>query len=208
MAYSSERQADLAAYLPTFMAEYEEINKALTAENPEFTLLWEEKEKVLKNQFILTADSMGLSRFEKMLGITPSRLDTLESRRKRVLSKWFVQLPYTERMLVNKLTELCGEGSFTFIKDYDGYLLDIRTDLRLYGQIEELEELLNRMVPCNIRVSCNNRVKCNIKSEVDVYSGIRVHSLFRVTNDFRETVSVTGFAGAAGAVTQVARIII
>ncbi len=206
MADNSERQADLISYLPPFMAEYEEINKALTAENPEFTLLWQGKERVLNNQFILTADSMGLSRFEKLLGIVPSRLDTLESRRKRVLSKWFTQLPYSERMLLKKLTELCGEGNFTFTRDYDRYLLEISTDLQLYGQIEELEELLNRMVPCNIRVRCNNRVKCGIKGDITVYSGISTRSFFRVTNDIKENVSVTGFAGAAGAVTQISHI--
>ena len=35
------REVDLVSYLPPFLAEYKEINIALTAENPEFALAWE-----------------------------------------------------------------------------------------------------------------------------------------------------------------------
>ena len=43
------REVDLVSYLPPFMAEYKETNITLTAENPEFILVWEAAEKVLKN---------------------------------------------------------------------------------------------------------------------------------------------------------------
>lgn len=199
----SNYRADLVSYLPPFMAEYEEINAALTAENPELTLLWDGKERVLKNQFILTADSEGLARFEGLLGIVPSKSDTLESRRQRVLLRWFLQLPYTERMLLEKLVNLCGEGNFTFTKNYDRYQIRIEASLELYGQTKELEELLERMIPCNINVVSRNRVECRTEGSVEIFSGIRVTERVLVTNDFRERASVKGNAGAAGAVVQV-----
>lgn len=204
----SNYTADLVSYLPPFMAEYEEINAALTAENPEFTLLWDGKEKVLKNQFILTAEGEGLARFERLLGIVPSKLDTLESRRQRVLLRWFLQLPYTERMLLEKLVNLCGEGNFTFTKNYDCYQIRIEVSLELYGQVKELEELLERMVPCNINVISRSRFDCKAEGNVNIYSGIRVTERVLVTNDFKGRVLVKGSAGAAGAVVQVSHVFI
>lgn len=204
----SNYTADLVSYLPPFMAEYEEINAALTAENPEFTLLWDGKEKVLKNQFILTAEGEGLARFERLLGIVPSKLDTLESRRQRVLLRWFLQLPYTEGMLLEKLVNLCGEGNFTFTKKYDCYQIKIEVSLELYGQIKELEELLERMIPCNMNVISRSRLNCKAEGNVKIYSGIRVTERVLVTNDFKGRVLVKGNAGAAGAVVQVSHVFI
>lgn len=204
----SNYTADLVSYLPPFMAEYEEMNAALTAENPEFTLLWDSKEKVLKNQFILTAEGEGLARFERLLGIVPSKLDTLESRRQRVLLRWFLQLPYTEKMLLEKLINLCGQGNFTFTKNYDCYQIRIEVSLELYGQIRELEELLERMIPCNMNIVSRSRLDCKVEGNVKIYSGIRVTERVLVTNDFRERASVKGNAGAAGAVVQVSHIFI
>lgn len=89
------REVDLVSYLPPFVAEYKETNLTLTAENPEFVLVWEAADRALKNEFIATADEYGIGRFEKILHILPSRDDTLESRRARVQSRWFTSLPYT-----------------------------------------------------------------------------------------------------------------
>jgi hypothetical protein len=67
------REVDLVSYLPPFIAEYKETNLTLTAENPEFVLVWKAADRTLKNEFIETADEYGISRFEKILHILPSR---------------------------------------------------------------------------------------------------------------------------------------
>lgn len=203
---NSNRQVDLISYLPPFMAEYQEINNAFSAENPELQILWDSKERVFKNAFILTADSKGLSRFEGLLGIIPSKNDTLKSRRQRVLSRWFKRLPYTERMLLEKLVNLIGEDSFVFQKDYDHYKITLITGIELYGQIEELERLLTEMIPANLAAAIQNRIKCGIKGDAKIYSGIRALERFLITNDFKESHSVKGIAGASGAITEVTHI--
>ena len=79
------REVDLVSYLPPYLQEYnQETVAALEAENPEFRLIWEASDRVLYNEFIATADEYGISRFEKILNILPSKEDTLESRRARV----------------------------------------------------------------------------------------------------------------------------
>ena len=72
------REVDLVSYLPPFIAEYKETNITLEAENPEFVLVWKAADRVLYNEFIATADEYGISRFEKILNILPSRDDTLQ----------------------------------------------------------------------------------------------------------------------------------
>lgn len=55
------RQVDLLSYLPPFLQEFKENRETLNAENPEFILVWNGADRVLKNEFIETADEYGIS---------------------------------------------------------------------------------------------------------------------------------------------------
>lgn len=155
------READLVSYLPPFMREYKEISATLEAENPEFLLVWKAAEQVLKNEFIETADEYGISRFEKLLNILPSCNDTMESRRSRVQSRWFTTLPYTWRMFIQKLIVLCGENDFTITKQFDFYRIDLDVNLELFGQVEELERIIETILPCNIVTISVNGIRAD-----------------------------------------------
>ncbi len=146
------REVDLVSYLPPFIAEYEETNTTLTAENPEFVLVWKAADRALKNEFIETADEYGISRFEKMLGVMPHERDDIKTRRWRVRSRWFNSLPCTVRALAYKVAGvLGGEHNFSIHTDFrEGYgmlLVVYSTDDSL---TEELKYLLSVMVPENI----------------------------------------------------------
>lgn len=167
------REVDLVSYLPPFVAEYKETNITLTAENPEFALVWKAADRALKNEFIATADEYGISRFEKLLGIWPSEEDTLEGRRSRVQSRWFSRLPYTLRILIQKLTVLCGHEGFRLMHDFGaGYSLTLETGLGLYGQVEELEDMLDTLLPCNMTAGIKNTLSCGASGELYAYGGI------------------------------------
>lgn len=98
------RNVDLVSYLPPIMAEFQEYRATLEAENPEFVLVWNATDQVLQNEFIATADEYGISRFEQILNILPSKEDTLESRRSRVQTRWFNTIPYTLKALLGMST--------------------------------------------------------------------------------------------------------
>lgn len=167
------REVDLVSYLPPFMQGYKELTSALEAESPEFCVMWKAVEKVLKNRFISTADEYGISRFEKLLGIYPQSDDTLESRRSRVQSKWFSKLPYTLRILLQKLVVLCGNTDFKLTYDFDtGYTLTVETGLELFGQVEELEEILDTLLPCNIVASTRNTIPGPATGTFNMVGGI------------------------------------
>ena len=103
----------LLDYLPPFLREYREFGAIANAEEPELQRFSTMSLKLLKNQFILTADEDGIAEFEKILGITPQSNEPLESRRSRVMSRWFSEIPYTLQTLILKLKALCGEGNFS-----------------------------------------------------------------------------------------------
>ena len=203
------REVDLVSYLPPFMQSYKEPVATLEAENPEFSLMWSATDRCLRNRFISTADEYGISRFEKMLKIYPTADDTLESRRSRVQSKWFNTIPYTWKVLLQKLLVLCGDSDFEVTGDFKtGYTLYIDTDLELYGQVEELENIINTMIPENLVVVSKNSIPCNIKGAVLFGGGICFINEFIITNDSQETVSVQGTVNFGGKATDTAMVTI
>ena len=163
------RDVDLVDYyLPTFMQKYNEPVAALKAEEPEFLLVWKAADRVLYNHFISTADDYGISRFEKLLGILPLPEDTLESRRERVRSRWFKSIPYTLKTLINKLITLCGDRDFTIMADFsESYTMVLNVSLSLFGQVDELNDILSYMIPQNIVVEVNNTL--NYEHSVCIY---------------------------------------
>lgn len=166
------REVNLSSYLPQFMQSYKEPVAALKAENPEFQIIWEAADRVFRNRFIATADEYGISRFEKMLHIYPSNEDTLENRRSMVQSKWFNKIPYTIRVLLQKLTVLCGDTDFLLTNDFDaGYTLILNTNLETFGRVKDLEELLNNMLPCNIAVISENAINFKMEGK-EYFAGI------------------------------------
>ncbi len=163
------REVDLLSYLPPFLQEFKENRETLEAENPEFVLVWRGVDRVLKNEFIETADEYGIARFESILKITSSANETLEFRRQRVFFRWFNKTPYTFRVFVERLAAICGENSFAVIKDFkEKYRIDITVDLEVPGLVDEVDRLIREMMPCNMVVVSINQMPC--KSEGDLFA--------------------------------------
>ncbi|MDE7202409.1 MAG: YmfQ family protein [Lachnospiraceae bacterium] len=152
------RDVDLVSYLPPAVARFLEIKTVLKAEEPEFVLAWNTADKVLKNEFIATADKDGIERFEKMLHILPDADDTLEIRRARVQSKWFIALPYTWRMFMQKIIEICGPDYPAFAALRESYLIYLEAGFGLQWQADSLVDILERMLPCSMGISIRNIV--------------------------------------------------
>lgn len=197
------REVDLVDYyLPPFMQKYKEPVAALKAEEPEFQLIWKAADRVLYNHFISTADEYGISRFEKLLGIFPSSEDTLESRRERVQSRWFKSIPYTLKTLINKLVTLCGDRDFTIKADFsESYTMILNVSLSIFGQVDELNEVLSYMTPQNIVVKVNNTL--NYEQSASIFeAGATVESkLFTITSQTEKEHELTGYVHSGSVVT-------
>lgn len=186
------REVDLVSYLPRFVAEYQELNAALEAENREFVLVWKAADRVLQNQFIESADEFGISRFEKILHILPAAEDTMESRRAKVRARWFDKIPYTLKMLIEKLTALCGSTDFIITKDYADYRITIQTSLDLFLQVEELERIVREMMPCNMKARLQNQVTCSASGGASAFGSVYCVEQNTITGDFNKQFCVYG----------------
>lgn len=196
------REVDLVSYLPPFLAEYKETNLTLTAENPEFILGWKAADRVLKNEFIATADEYGIERFEKILHILPSRNDTLESRRSRIQSRWITALPYTWQMFIQKLLALCGGNEFTITKQFDFYRIKLDVHLPLFGQVEELERIVENMLPCNMVVDAHNLLASSPKTKIFLSGTIQQTAHFTINTELGEKKVLQGDICHAGYVSM------
>ena len=148
--------ADLLSYLPVFMQEYKHIKKIMESENPEFTFLWERLKTVFGNQFIEHCNEEGIAKFENMLGLHYYENDSLEIRIFRVLVAWNDNIPYTWRVLVNKLDQLCGAGNYELRLENNSYALYITTRFDDEKKYDELNRMLNLIIPANLGVNSVN----------------------------------------------------
>ncbi len=186
------RNADLIGYLPPFMARCKEIKRIMTAENPEFDLLASAGAQAKNNLFINYCDESGIRRFEKILGIVPSELDTLESRKSRVLIRWNDMTPYTYEVLLSKLDAICGAGNYDIDLNVDEYWLHLVTHLEMYGQTDELQYLLRNIVPANIALNLKNDVYCDASGDIYIGGAACGTDAALATNDFDEGVVIGG----------------
>lgn len=198
------KDIDLVGYLPPFLAEYSEMKETLKAEEPEFTLLWNGADRILKNEFIETADEYGISRFEKFLDILPSSTESLEARRSTVRTRWFKELPYTLKKFVNKLIILCGSSNFTIVKNFDFYEIKVITNLEMCGNVNDLKHLFDTMLPCNIVIDSKNSVNCVGSGNAFTGGTVVFTENFFITNDFNLNIAASGGAfGSASVITEI-----
>ena len=181
------RTVKLENYLPLYIQEYREMWKLMQAENPEFQLANNETEKIKNNLFIETCDEKGISRFESIMGIFPP--DTLESRISRVLTRWNEKLPYTYFYLLSKLNSLCGVNNYEIVKRFNKYEMDITTHLELSGQVEELDYLLNSVIPA---FSLSDNFKEDfIANTEDCFAGAVINTIkINITDNFNDNINI------------------
>jgi len=191
-----ERQ--LIHYLPPIVRELPDYQGINAGEQPEFEQAWSASEDLLANQFVSTALDCGLSRWEKILGITPKGTDTLDVRRTRVRTRLFQYTPYTFRVLVQMLEALADGDPFDVSIAPGSYLLQLVTQWGRNGQIEGLEFLIQNVLPCNLAIDATNRLLCSAECVVLIAGGVCAVETFFLTNDSREENVIYGSANIGG----------
>ncbi len=190
------KDVNLIKYLPPFLQEYREMQHIMSAENPEFVLAQEVRERILDNTFIKSCDETGIARFEKILGITVSSEDTLQSRISRVLIRWNDSIPYVWKVFLQKLQTLCGDD-FEVNTDWDNYELEVITHLDLFGQVEELENMLEYIMPANIKVDAENILNYEPEGALYMAAGMAFADVFQLTDSFQVNWTLNANAGGA-----------
>ncbi len=142
----------LIDYLPPVLREIKEFKAINRVMQPEIEAAWAVLARLMDNQFLSTADEVGIARWEKELHILPKDTDTPETRKARIKAVWNRELPYSFRWLGNWLTGLCGaEGHSVCV---DGYTIDVKLDYNALPRANELAreilEMLGEVRPANM----------------------------------------------------------
>ncbi len=138
----------LIEYLPYIVRKYDVFQAITTAEQPEFDTVWQHTEHMRAEQYVVTANDMGLRRWESMLGIFPKDTDTTAYRRDRILARLHEKLPYTLKQLRKMLDALCGKDNYTlYLNDYTLY---VSVSIAAKRYFDEVQSLVERVTPQNI----------------------------------------------------------
>ena len=101
------------------------------------------------NIFLDTMDKATVERWEAMLKLSSHPGDTLDERRFRVKTKATERLPYSYRVLLNKLNTLCPDGYTLSISD-DRTSAEIKIALKSKRMITDVQELIEDILPLNM----------------------------------------------------------
>lgn len=140
----------LIQYLPYVVREYAQMKGIMESEQPLFEKAWDEAKNILDNQFIFTADELGIQKWEVILNIMPKGTETLEERRFRILSRYNEQLPYTLKQLRAILETLCGKENYTAEIAEGSYTLVVKVSREAKRNLQDIETLLHRITPQNL----------------------------------------------------------
>lgn len=192
------KEVDLLSYWMPVLRQLKELKEIAKAEEPEIRELLEACDRTLSNFFITTADDYGISRFEKMVGITPDDGADLETRRVNVLVKWDDRVAYTDEELYNRLLSLCGEGKFSIDPHYDEYALDISIETGVKGGFDTITSFIEEMIPCNLAPTFKHNIKEYNATPLSVGVVISTAMMYKLTNDIESKVSTVSTLNTAG----------
>lgn len=140
-------------YLINKILDIKEFDIITDIQDEELTTLNTAITNILDNEFISTANEIGIARREKLLKIQPYADDTLESRKFRIQAKWNDKLPYTHRQLINKLNSLVGTNGYVATINYASYILNIKINLGQKRMIQDVNSMIKNMSPANLIVT-------------------------------------------------------
>lgn len=141
---------NLIDYAPPILREFEEYKALMAAEQKQIDELWSIAHAILDEALVDQATGEGLKRWEKILGITCLDTDEVKVRRLRIQAKILEDVPYTEPVLRNILTGLCGEGNYSMDIKYDEYKVAIKVALVSKKLKDEVVAMAERVIPANM----------------------------------------------------------
>lgn len=174
------RDIDIRTYVPPFLLKYSELKQLYESENPEFKKLNIEADNLLDNQFIGSTNEKGIARYEALLGISGMQEYSLEERQIKVYTAWIDDIPYTFNTLKECIERLCGKGNFTLLVNNVEHKVIITTHLEYQLQSEELERMLDIILPANMVLLITNSFDNTLQASF-MYAGGGV-----VTTDYIE----------------------
>lgn len=140
----------LSKYLPEFVANTKEFKEMHKVEQPEIDNLFLECDNRLTDMFVLGSSEYATKRYEKIVNIVPKLTDSLQKRQLDILAIYNEVPPFTYERLIEMLTSLLGIGGFKIFLDIPNYYLKIVLSKNNKEYKNQVNEMLERIVPVNI----------------------------------------------------------
>ena len=164
----------LKKYLPEFISNIKEFQQLDATFSVEIDKLRDKLLQLQDNQFIGSANSEGLSRYEKMLSIPYA--EDVATRRFNILNKYNSTIPFTLTWLANMLNTTLGKGNFLLDMNYKEYTLTISVLASKEHLIETLYKDLRSKIPCNLVLNITTLAPV----EVDSYAGVYIRTADKI----------------------------
>lgn len=141
----------LMAYLPEFYHDISEFIELTETESREMLRVQEAMDKLLDDQFVMTASEPSIKRREKMLGIQADpKAESLDFRRKRLINRYSTKPPFTVRYLQQRLDFLVGSGMALVDVDPAEYVLTVTANIDNADIFKEVERTVSVVKPANL----------------------------------------------------------
>ena len=152
-------KTNLSKYYPRIYKNILETDNLVFTENELFDETNTLTTEVEDNQFVLTANSKGLTIYERMLNIIANPLtDTIQFRRERLINRLSSLPPFTLRELKGRLNNLLGSNNYDIEVIYDNYELKLDMRIGVYGKLDEVLKTLISIVPVNMQIITTNNL--------------------------------------------------
>ena len=173
----------LPEYLPGVLRVVREFKSIMAAEEPEIAMLYDGIGDALKDQFVLTATENGIARREKIYRIVPKATLTPDERKFTLLARMAEQLPYTVRMLIRMLSQLCGPEGFALSLDCANYMVSVLVALTAVNNVSDVENLLKRVCPANLVISVSIQYNQHYKFKALTHAGMAQRTHYKLRNE-------------------------
>lgn len=146
--YNLEYDRKLIDYLPSVVGETDEFKALMQSEDVDVETAWGNINKIKDEGFIISAESIGLERLEKICELSGEGLSIAE-RRSQIILKLMGDTPYTMCTLYDKLYAAYGTH---FLMEYgnDPYTLVVKVGSEYENMFPALKKLLYKITPANI----------------------------------------------------------
>lgn len=119
-----------------------------------------ELKRLRRNQYILTADEMGIEALEHEFKIIPNPvIENLDFRRQRLIGRNTTKPPFTYEYLLERLDALCGAEHYKAALLPGCYWLRVRLELPIRHLYQEAWLTVRRMVPANMTMEVDIRYR-------------------------------------------------
>ncbi len=141
---------ELLEYMPKFYEGVYEMEELLKAQGKALAANDKTQERILANQFVVTADETGVKAFEEQLGIVPKPTATLDERKQQIILESAPPQPLTKNYLYASSTNLLGTNVRFEINTALRTVTAYATGNISAVQAENLRDWLYHILPVNM----------------------------------------------------------